>query len=573
MKKVYLLFLSLFICGGVAFSQIPTGWSDSFDDNDLDTVSWKSNPGIYDLAEANGELTITASKEGAWDGFNLMFPQKINLSEHPYASMKIKADSSFDFRIYLWDENSEDTLYNQANADVWVVPGETYNTYYFNWRGKFMHDADGEIVYQDSADIEGFLINIEPGNEDHLYKGTIVFEDVMVGEGAEQFTASAEITSSAIGSVGATVISDIPVGTAVDALLDGLTANGDITMLAAGLPGKAGVEASGSDILDASMDIIVLLDGSNPKKYDILVAPPSLPCYYRADFPTIDGEIEDVWETVPVTPILFKLNPDGPEPGGTNFQSQFRIMWDEVSLFFLVEITDDIEMVDSGAEPWSDDCVELFIDLNNSKNSSYLPSETDEYQIAFSKNVTNTYVVNHHDQMEGMDWAWANTQGGYVFEIEIPWLTTFEWMDKFGTAQPYFGQKIGMDVHTNDDDDGEEREQALAWFDEENNAWRNPSVFGDMKMMEEIYESVRDLESSLKFRIQPNPVSSQMQVICNTGIVSVEVINLIGQPVMNIQSQNERLVNLNVAELPRGIYLLTVKDQEGKFSTKKFVKK
>ncbi len=573
MKKVYLLFLSLFICGGVAFSQIPTGWSDSFDDNDLDTVSWKSNPGIYEFTEANGELTITASKEGAWDGFNLMFPQKINLSEHPYASMKIKADSSFDFRIYLWDENSEDTLYNQANADVWVVPGETYNTYYFNWRGKFMHDADGEIVYQDSADIEGFLINIEPGNEDHLYKGTIVFEDVMVGEGAEQFTASAEITSSAIGSVGATVISDIPVGTAVDALLDGLTANGDITMLAAGLPGKAGVEASGSDILDASMDIIVLLDGSNPKKYDILVAPPSLPCYYRADFPTIDGEIEDVWETVPVTPILFKLNPDGPEPGGTNFQSQFRIMWDEVSLFFLVEITDDIEMVDSGAEPWSDDCVELFIDLNNSKNSSYLPSETDEYQIAFSKNVTNTYVVNHHDQMEGMDWAWANTQGGYVFEIEIPWLTTFEWMDKFGTAQPYFGQKIGMDVHTNDDDDGEEREQALAWFDEENNAWRNPSVFGDMKMMEEIYESVRDLESSLKFRIQPNPVSSQMQVICNTGIVSVEVINLIGQPVMNIQSQNERLVNLNVAELPRGIYLLTVKDQEGKFSTKKFVKK
>jgi hypothetical protein len=231
-------------------------------------------------------------------------------------------------------------------------------------------------------------------------------------------------------------------------------------------------------------------------------------------------------------------------------------------------------MVDNVSDaPWTDDAVEIFIDLNNSKNSSYLPSETDEYQFFFSKNVTNTYTVNHHDQVEGMDWAWANTQGGYVFEIEIPWLTSFEWLDKFGTKMPEFGQKIGMDIHTDDDDDGGDREQGLAWFDEDNEAWNDPSVFGDMKMMEEIYESVRDLESSLKFRIQPNPVSNQMQLICNTGISSVEVLNLIGQPVLKIQSQNERLVTLNVDGLPSSIYLVTVKDQEGKVSTKKFVKK
>ncbi len=575
MKRVYTLLLTMLISGSWAFSQTPNSWTDNFDDNDLDTIAWKSLPGIYELGEASGELTITTVKEGAWDGFHLKFPDKIDLSEHPYASLKIKADTSFNFRIYLWDENAEDTLYNKANADVWVVPGEIYNTYYFNWRGKFMHtDEEGEILYQDSTDIEGFLINVDPGNSDLLYKGTIVFDDVMVGEGAEQPTATAEITSSAIGSVGATVVSDIPEGTVVSDLLGGVTTNGDITMFAAGNSGKAGDESSGSDILESSMDIIVILTGSNPKKYDILVVPPALPCYYRADFPTIDGEIDEVWETVPVNSMLYITNIDGPAAGGTNFQSQFRTLWDEVSLFFLVEVTDDIESVDNVSDaPWSDDAIEIFLDLNNSKNSSYLPSETDEFQFVFSKNVTNTYTVHHHDAVDGMDWAWANTQGGYILEIEMPWLTSFEWMSRYNSSQPEFGQKIGMDVHANDDDDGDDREQGLTWFDENNGAWNDPSVFGDMKMMEEIYSAVEDFNSTFKFRIQPNPASDNLQLISTTEINSVEVINMIGQSVIHIQARNERMVNLNISDLPGMIYVVKVKDQTGKVSTKKFVKK
>jgi hypothetical protein len=575
MKRVYTLLLTVLISGGWAFSQTPTSWTDNFDDNDLDTVAWKSLPGIYELAEANGELTITATKEDAWDGFFLKFPDKIDLSEHPYASLRIKADSSFDFRIYLWDENAEDTLYNKANADVWVVPGETYNTYYFNWSGKFMHsDVEGEFLYQDSTDIDGFLIDVDPGNSDLLYQGTIVFDDVIVGEGAEQPTANAEITSSAIGSVGATVVSDIPEGTVVSDLLGGLTANGGITMFAAGSPGKGGVEATGTDLLVSSMDIVVLLDGSNPKKYDVLVAPPSLPCYYRADFPTVDGEIDNVWETVPLVEMPYYYHDEVPE-GPTDLAAAFRTLWDEVSIFFLVEVTDDVKKIDSPANlPYQDDCVEFWFDLNNSKNSSYLPSETDEYQVMFVRDNTNSHSVNHNDLIEGMDWAWKDTQGGYIFELEIPWLTSFKWMERYATTQPEFNQKLGFEVHVNDDDDADpDRDLNVGWFNSIDEAWNDPSVLGDLKMMEEIYESVESLSSSMKFRIQPNPASDNLQLISTTGINSVEVINMIGQSVMNIQPRGERLVNLNIAELPGNIYLVKVKDQTGNVSTKKFVKK
>ncbi len=594
MKKVYILILNLLFVGGLAYSQNPTSWSDNFDDNDLDSNSWKIDTSYeytpYTLVEANGELTVTVAKESPWDGFQLKFPDKIDLSENPYASFKIKADTALDFRIYLWDENPDesdpkaDTLYNQSGADVWVVPGDTYYTYYFNWEGKFLHDTntsadtfDDELLELDSTDIEGFLINIEPGAGDSItgyYQGIVKFEDVKVGVGADQPTAEALLTSTSIGSIGATVLSDIPEQTSVKDVRDGLTADGEITWYASGNPGKAGAEAADGDIIDMTMRIAVILDGSNPKKYNVLVAPPALPCYYREDFPTVDGDIDAVWETVPVNDMPHILN--GPEYilGPTDFAATFRTLWDEVSLFFLVEVTDDVKVTDTGfPTPYSDDCVEFWLDLNNSKNSAYLPSETDEYQIMFLRDNTTIHQVDHNDLLNGMDWAWADTQTGYIFEVEMPWLTTFKWKERFDVLQPEFGQKLGFEVHVNDDDDGEDRDSNIGWFYTTDEAWRNPSTLGDMKMMDEIYESVHQVISEQKFRMHPNPASESMQLISNTGISNIKVINITGQTVMDIQVNNERLVTLDINELSSSVYLVTVRDRHNNYSTQKFIKK
>jgi hypothetical protein len=594
MKKVYILILNLLFVGGLAYSQNPTSWSDNFDDNDLDSNSWKIDTSYeytpYTLVEANGELTVTVAKESAWDGFQLKFPDKIDLSENPYASFKIKADTALDFRIYLWDENPDesdpkaDTLYNRSGADVWVVPGDTYYTYYFNWEGKFLHDTntsadtfDDELLELDSTDIEGFLINIEPGAGDSItgyYQGIVKFEDVKVGVGADQPTAEALLTSTSIGSIGATVLSDIPEQTSVKDVRDGLTADGEITWYASGNPGKAGAEAADGDIIDMTMRIAVILDGSNPKKYNVLVAPPALPCYYREDFPTVDGEIDAVWETVPVNDMPHILN--GPEYilGPTDFAATFRTLWDEVSLFFLVEVTDDVKVTDTGfPTPYSDDCVEFWLDLNNSKNSAYLPSETDEYQIIFLRDNTTIHQVDHNDVLVGLDWAWADTQTGYIFEIEMPWLTAFKWKEKFDVLQPEFGQKLGFEVHVNDDDDGEDRDSNIGWFYTTDEAWRNPSTLGDMKMMGELYESVHQVISEQKFRMYPNPASENLELISNTGISNIKVINITGQTVMDIQVNNERLVTLDINELSSSVYLVTVRDRHNNYSTQKFIKK
>jgi hypothetical protein len=580
MKKVYILILNLLFVGGLAHSQAPTSWSDNFDDNDLDTNYWKTNSGIYEPVEANGELTYTVTKAAPWDGVFLMFPDKIDLSENPYASFKIKADTALDFRIYLWDENDVDTLYNRSNADVWVVPGDTYYTYYFNWSGKFLHAVTDTVLNEDvfydmdSTDIEGFLINVEPGISEPLYQGIVKFEDVMVGAGAELPTAEAELTSTTIGSIGATVLSDIPEQTSVQDVLGGLTANGEITVLAAGNPGKAGTEAEGTDIMDPTMKIVVILDGSNPRKYNVLVAPPALPCYYRTDFPTVDAEIDAVWETVPVNDMPNILNGPDMVSGPSDLSATFRTLWDEVSLFFLVEVNDEAKVTDTGfPTPYADDCVEFWLDLNNSKNSSYLPSETDEYQIMFLRDNTTVHQVDHNDLLNGLDWAWTDTQTGYIFEVEMPWLTAFKWNQRFGVLHPEFGQKLGFEVHVNDDDDGGDRDANIGWFYTTDRAWTDPSTLGDMKMMEEIYESVQQVISGLKFRMYPNPSTENLQLISNTGISNIRVINMTGQTVMEIQVSNERLVTLDIAGLSSSIYTVTIRDVNNHFSTQKFIKK
>jgi len=128
-------------------------------------------------------------------------------------------------------------------------------------------------------------------------------------------------------------------------------------------------------------------------------------------------------------------------------------------------------------------------------------------------------------------------------------------------------------MHVNDDDDGEGREANIGWFNPVDDAWNDPSAFGDMKMMEEIYESVQQVISDLKFRMHPNPAIESLQLISNTDISNIKVINLTGQTVMDIQVNNERLVTLDIKELSSSIYMVTVRDKHNKFSTQKFIKK
>ncbi len=151
----------------------------------------------------------------------------------------------------------------------------------------------------------------------------------------------------------------------------------------------------------------------------------------------------------------------------------WKAMWDSEYLYYLVEVTDDLLIQDSPAYQspddgwWNDDCVEIFIDADNSKSSQY--DQINDYQFGFRWNDATVQTgQNSLGSTEGILYEMNGTDKGYRLEAAIPWSTL--------GVSPVDGMRIGMDVHIGDDDDGGTRDSKRSWFEMTDHAWINPSL-------------------------------------------------------------------------------------------------
>jgi hypothetical protein len=185
----------------------------------------------------------------------------------------------------------------------------------------------------------------------------------------------------------------------------------------------------------------------------------------------IDGRADDLWSESREYKIgnMIYLPPSNDE----DFSASYKAMWDEKNLYVLVDVTDDSLTNDSDSEMWYfDDCVEFFIDADNSKSDSYGDNDA-QYHFDWDKN-NPTMSQFQHGRLDGIEFAMITTENGYRTEIKFPWSTL--------GVEPSAGKKIGLDVHVNDDDDGGDRDSKLTWRGKEDNAWETPSVFGTAEL-------------------------------------------------------------------------------------------
>jgi len=185
--------------------------------------------------------------------------------------------------------------------------------------------------------------------------------------------------------------------------------------------------------------------------------------------PAIDGKIDELWIDVPSHPIQHLAY--SATASEADLAANFRTVYNRQALYVLVDVTDD-QMVNDSPEFWLDDGVEIFIDADNSKDQAY--GEND-YQYWFSWDAASpTMGETHHQQTDGVAYAFARTDNGYRFEVKLPWST-------LGT-EPTAGQRIGLDVHVNDDDDGGDRDTKRMWYADNDISWENPSAFGNAEL-------------------------------------------------------------------------------------------
>ncbi|MFW5851377.1 MAG: glycoside hydrolase family 9 protein [Bacteroidota bacterium] len=235
---------------------------------------------------------------------------------------------------------------------------------------------------------------------------------------------------------------------------NGSTLSEDTQSINVSDPGTYGVTVSGTGCISKSDEII-------------LSAPPAL--VQTTSEITIDGTKDDVY---PIGTNLESFLVG--TPSAANLSAEWSGMWDNSNVYLFISVTDDELYNDSGTAWYEDDGVEVFIDGDNSKGTTY---DNNDFQWGFIWG-GNLYAGGNNPDNSTTDIVYEiiETPNGYDLEISIPWSTI--------GVTPVVGNFIGFDLGINDDDDGDGRENKLAWYMSSDDGWQDPSVLGELELVE-----------------------------------------------------------------------------------------
>lgn len=229
--------------------------------------------------------------------------------------------------------------------------------------------------------------------------------------------------------------------------------------------------ALGFDILIQSSDKIFVkwndqktLKSTTPKKWGLLegITPPKFGFAYYGT-PVLDAEKDKLYDQGKAFPIsLFILGIQGEEIQFKGATGNGWVLWDEKALSVFIEVSDPV-LSDANTEVYMQDSIEVFIDENNSKATSY---EKDDGQ--FRVNFKNKTSFGSTGTVEGFQSAAKIISGGYVVEVIIP----------FRTITGRENTIIGFDLQINDDQGSGKRDSITKWNDPTNDSWQSTAGLG-----------------------------------------------------------------------------------------------
>ncbi|MGY3793570.1 sugar-binding protein [Aquimarina sp. 433] len=208
--------------------------------------------------------------------------------------------------------------------------------------------------------------------------------------------------------------------------------------------------------------------------------------------PTIDGDMNDpIWNETKWYPM--DQNWIGEFPDVNDFFGRYKMAWTPEALYILVEIKDDV-LYDQYKDPlklwWDDDCVEIFIDADNSGGEHQYNNNAFAYHVALDGNVVDLdaskkpLLYNNHVKMK------RKTDGDVtVWEFEM--IVFDDTYEEGKTNDPVVlskDQKLGFAIAYNDNDASKERENFMGSVfvpgEDKNQGWINADIFGTIVLVE-----------------------------------------------------------------------------------------
>ncbi|WP_078552357.1 endo-1,4-beta-xylanase [Bacillus alkalicellulosilyticus] len=180
--------------------------------------------------------------------------------------------------------------------------------------------------------------------------------------------------------------------------------------------------------------------------------------------PDINKEtIDSVWNTAP------RLTLDRVS-GAWNVQNGFgRILWDDENLYVMIQVY-GANFDKSSDAAHEHDSVEVFLDRENLKSATFQDGIA-QYRVNFDNEAS--FNPGTDAATRGFESNTRRSGNNYVVEMKIP----------FNETTPEHLKKIGLDLQINYANNGQ-RINVATWNDISGQGWNDPSVFGEVTLMD-----------------------------------------------------------------------------------------
>ncbi len=208
--------------------------------------------------------------------------------------------------------------------------------------------------------------------------------------------------------------------------------------------------------------------------------------------PNLDGKVtENCWERATWHPL--DQNWLGDAYTFEDFNGRYKLCWGPEALYILMEVTDDI-LYDRHKDPlklwWDDDCVEVFVDEDNSGGLHQYSHNAFAYHIALDGNVVDLapdrdpHLYNDHIQS-----ARHTEDDVSIWEIALKlYDDSYVEGSKQASKRLIEGKKIGFALAYCDNDGSKERENFIGSVfvpgEDKNQGWINADIFGTLVLKE-----------------------------------------------------------------------------------------
>ena len=312
------------------------------------------------------------------------------------------------------------------------------------------------------------------------------------------------------------------------------------------------------------MIISITLDAS-PKRViklssivdDVLIIPKT------AVPPVIDGELDNIWLLSTATPLQkFEGGSSDTDRVYADHSSFFRVLWDDNYFYLFVQVIDDELDASNRGEPWMNDCVELFLDGDNSKGTTYDGVNDVQWRWVYGDDkLEQSQRISNGPG----DFVFKKTDEGYNLEVAIP----------KAQVEPYMplkeDEEIGFEISNADRENGD-RNDVRHWWTTDGNTWQNASLFGTAVLTGKVtsvkYEPalVKDYKLEQNYPNPFNPSTRITYALPKDDYVKLAVYDVLGNEVKVLVNQYQRAglytVDFNANNLASGVYFYKLNTQD-----------